>query len=64
MPFVMLVGLPSSGKTFYANVLKEYLENELKKVVKLIKEETFYYDQDKNSIFMGMFWFKARYLSF
>lgn len=55
MPFVMLVGLPSSGKTFYANVLKEYLENELKKVVKLIKEETFYYDQDKNSIFMGMF---------
>jgi tRNA uridine 5-carbamoylmethylation protein Kti12 len=52
MPFVMMVGLPSSGKTYYTNILKDYLENQLKKTVKVISDEKFYYE-DKNSIYMG-----------
>ena len=49
----MMVGLPSSGKTYYTNILKDYLENQLKKTVKVISDEKFYYE-DKNSIYMGI----------
>jgi len=26
MPFILICGTPSSGKTFRANILKEYIE--------------------------------------
>lgn len=60
MPFVMMCGLPSSGKSFYANRLKEYLENEVKKSVKVITDEKFYYE-DKNLIYMGNSMFNICY---
>ena len=44
----------NKGKTHCANVLKEYLENQLNKSVKLIRDENFYYE-DKNLIHMGKF---------
>jgi len=40
MPLIVLVGVPSSGKTTRAQLLKKYLEEEQKRSVVLISEES------------------------
>ena len=50
MPFVMLCGLPSSGKTFYCSKLVEYFKG-LDKKVNVINDSM--YCTDKNSVFLG-----------
>ncbi len=50
MPFIMLCGLPSSGKTLYCSKLEEYLKN-LDKKVHVIND--LMYCKDKNSVFLG-----------
>lgn len=52
MPFVMMCGLPSSGKTYYANKLAEFLRNNMNKNVIIVNESQFM--KDKNSVYMGM----------
>lgn len=52
MPFVMLCGLPSSGKTHYANLIKKYLTETCQKNVVSLTDSM--YCQDKNSVYMGM----------
>ncbi len=53
MPFVMLCGLASSGKTYYTNLLKEYFQNNLKKTVKVISDTDFI--KEKNLVYLGKF---------
>ncbi|CAF0841797.1 unnamed protein product [Brachionus calyciflorus] len=50
MPFVMMCGLPSSGKTYYANKLAEYLRTTLNKNVLIVNETPFL--KDKNSVYL------------
>ena len=52
MPFVMLSGLPSSGKTFYTKLLVEYLTNKMNKKVHVVQDSI--YCNDKNSIYFGI----------
>ena len=51
MPFVMLCGLPSSGKTHVTNILANHLREQLKKNVVIINENNFL--AEKNSIYIG-----------
>lgn len=50
MPFVMMCGLPSSGKTYYANRLAEYMRS-LNKNVVIVNEDPFI--KDKNLVYLG-----------
>ena len=50
MPFVMLCGLPSSGKTSTTSKLVDYFNN-LKKNVKVICDNDFI--TEKNSVYSG-----------
>ena len=54
MPFIMLCGLPSSGKTTYCSQLVDYLKG-LDKKVYVINDSM--YCKDKNSVFLGNFRF-------
>lgn len=51
MPFVMMCGLPSSGKTYYTSILSDYFKNKLNKNVLVINESSFI--SDKNSVYLG-----------
>ena len=51
MPLVMMCGLPSSGKTFYANKISEYLKKKLNKNVIFLNDDLF--GINKNETFMG-----------
>jgi uridine kinase len=51
MPFVMICGLPSSGKTYFTNAFHEYLKKNFKIEPVIISETMFI--KDKNSIYMG-----------
>lgn len=51
MPFVMMCGLPSSGKTHYANLLANYLKETHAKNAIIINDQMFC--SDKNSVYMG-----------
>ena len=53
MPFVMLCGMPSSGKTALANKLAGFFKEEHKKVVRLICDNDFI--SEKNSLYSGNF---------
>lgn len=50
MPFVMMCGLPSSGKTYYANKLAEFLRS-LNKNVVIVNENPFI--KNKNLVYLG-----------
>jgi tRNA uridine 5-carbamoylmethylation protein Kti12 len=51
MPFVMMCGLPSSGKSHYTSMIKKYLEDAMHKKVVVISDTMFC--KDKNSVFMS-----------
>ena len=53
MPFVIMSGLPSSGKTYYATMLADHLREKLNKTVHVINDNMFI--NNKNEIFMGNF---------
>ena len=50
MPFVIMCGLPSSGKTFYAGILSKHLQEIQHKNVIIINDSMFC--NDKNNVFM------------
>ena len=50
MPFVMMCGLPSAGKTYNAEIIKNHLINNCQKNVILINDGMFC--KDKNQVFM------------
>ena len=52
MPFVMMCGLPSSGKTYYAKILSDYIKETLNKNVIIVEDSSFL--TDKNSVYMGI----------
>ena len=51
MPFVMMCGLPSSGKSFYAKVLADHLKNNMNKNVIIVDDGQFLIE--KNSVYMS-----------
>lgn len=53
MPFVMMCGLPSSGKSYLVAKLVEYLKNDHKKNVHVI-DDAAYLSSSKNSIYQGL----------
>jgi tRNA uridine 5-carbamoylmethylation protein Kti12 len=62
MPFVIMCGLPSSGKTYYATLLADYLKNTLNKTVHVINDNMFI--NNKNEIYIGKlkFYFIISYI--
>ena len=52
MPFVMMCGLPSSGKTYYANKLADHLRNTMNKNVIRVNESPFM--KEKNAAYLGI----------
>ena len=51
MPLIVMVGIPSSGKTTRALEIKEYFELEHKRTVVLLNEENL--NMDKNKFYKG-----------
>jgi tRNA uridine 5-carbamoylmethylation protein Kti12 len=51
MPLIIIVGLPSSGKTNRTNELKEYFERQLNKSVDIVSDTNF--NIDKNVYYSG-----------
>ena len=51
MPLIIIVGLPSSGKTSRTNELKEYFERQLNKSVDIVSDINF--NIDKNDYYSG-----------
>ncbi len=49
-----MCGLPSSGKTYIANALKDYLEENYKCDTIIVNDSMFCHD--KNSVYMGKTW--------
>lgn len=52
MPFVMLCGLPSSGKTHYCNLLVDHFKNTFNKNAHVINDALFC--TDKNAVYKGI----------
>lgn len=50
MPLIIMCGFPSSGKTMAGNIIKKYMEEEMKKSVFFINENELL-DREKNDIF-------------
>ena len=53
MPLVLICGYPSSGKSRIAGQIKDYLESDKQKVVKVITENSYVNHHMKNEIYMG-----------
>ena len=51
MPLIIIVGLPSSGKTTKTNELKEYFERKFNKSVDIVSDKNF--NINKNSYYSG-----------
>lgn len=55
MPLVLICGYPSSGKSRIAGQIKDYLENDKQKVVKILTENSYVNHHMKNAIYAGEF---------
>jgi tRNA uridine 5-carbamoylmethylation protein Kti12 len=54
MPFVMICGLPCSGKTYFVNAFKDYLQANYEFPVIIINDSMFC--DDKNKAYSGKFY--------
>ena len=50
MPLVLICGYPSSGKSRIAGQIKDYLESDKQKVVKVLTENSYVNHHVKNEI--------------
>jgi len=51
MPFIIMCGLPSSGKTTRTNELKKYFEDNQSKRTIIVSDHR--HDVDKNDVYLG-----------